>query len=146
MPRAKAPLKRDLLKQDLADTLGVNAADILTRAEVIRDWSEELGYTNEKSLSNADDLLVPCFYLAPLGRNGWALYSRQDLWLWVHDKAARQAMEKLGKNGRPYPWPTVAPSSPQPPRPTKSDAEVGLGNITDDKDYMDMVLGRRPWT
>ena len=146
MPRAKTAPRRDVLKQDLADALGVNVADILTRAEVVSQWGKELGYTNEKSLSNADDLLVPCFYLAPLGRNGWALYSRHDLWLWVHDKAAQQAMEKLGKKGRPHPWPTVAPGILQPSQPTKSDAEVGLANITDDKDYMDKVLGRRPWT
>ena len=86
MPRAKVPLKRDLLKQELANALGLDVADILTRPEVVRDWGDQLGYTNEKSLSNAEDVLVPCFYRAPLGRNGWALYSRHDLWVWVHDK------------------------------------------------------------
>lgn len=145
MPRAKAPLKRDLLKQELADALGVNAADILTRPEVVSQFGEELGYTNEKSLSNAGNA-APCFYLGPLGRNGWALYSRRDLWLWLHDSTARKEMENLLEKGRPYLWPTIVPGQPKPPRPTKSDAEVGLGNITDDKDYMDMVLGRRPWT
>jgi hypothetical protein len=146
MPRAKAPLKRNLLKQELADMLGVDVADILTRPQVVSELGEELGYTNEKSLSNADDLLVPCFYLAPLGRNGWALYSRRDLWFWVHDKAVRQTMENLGGKGRPYPWPTPAPGTLRPRPAAKSGQEVALDLLTDDQAYKDKVLGRRPWS
>ena len=145
MPRAKMPLKRDLLKQELADAIGENVADILTRPEVARDWGDELNYRNEKSLSNAGNA-APCFYLAPLGRNGWALYSRRDLRLWVHDPNARWTMENLKEKGRPYPWPPVPPGNPKPSLPTKSDAEAGLDNLTDDKDYTDMVLGHRRWT
>ena len=142
MPRAKVPKERDVLVEWLADALGVGVLDILTRAQVVSQYGVDLGYTNQKSLSNAEDAVVPCFYLAPLGRKGIALYSRQDIRLWLHDPKARRAMELLGEKGRPHPWPTVVSGIPKPSGPTRADTEAGLAKITDDKAYMDMVLGR----
>jgi hypothetical protein len=155
MPRAKAPSKRDLLKHHLADALGVDVADILTRGEVVSQLGVELRYTNEKSLSNASKAALdgdapypPCFYKAPLGKAGWALYSRRDLRLWLDDKGARTAMENLGARGRPYDWPTVPIVKPE-----AGDTVEFLNRITnvDDfeeeaelDDYMGAILGRNP--
>jgi hypothetical protein len=120
MPRAKAPLKSTLLKKALADSLKVPVADILTRPQVVDEFGKELGYTNEKSLSNAG-LKAPCFYLAPLGQNGLALYSRAELTKWLCEPKARRDMENLKELGRPYPWPNP-PLAAQAPPPTDSEA------------------------
>ena len=150
MPRAKAPLKSALLKQALADCLKAPVTDILTRPQVVDEFGEQLGYTNEKSLSNAG-LKAPCFYLAPLGRNGLALYSRADLTKWLCEPKARKEMENLLERGRPYPWPKLQPAKPtQPPTAT----EVVLAWAVSDspeheqaevQEHIERMTGARPW-
>ena len=150
MPRAKKTPKREVLRQHLADCLGVPVSDILTRAEVVEKWGSEIGYTNEKSLSNAGSL-APCFYLAPLfgddqvdAGKGLALYNRHDLWLWVHDRDARRAMEN--EKVRPRSWPLQPAAGVIPLGPSKSASEEMLDDLTDDRDYKEMVLARQPYS
>jgi hypothetical protein len=69
MPSPRKPLKRDLLKGELAAKLRVDVSEILERAEA----AAFLGYKHKKSMSNRKALL-PCFYMGDLGRNGLALY------------------------------------------------------------------------
>lgn len=100
MPSPKKPLKRDLLKQELADKLQVDVSDILERPEA----ATILGYRNPKTLSNQKHT-APCYYLGDLGKEGMALYSRPDLIRWRDDPEYKRAMDKLGSAGRPLPWP-----------------------------------------
>lgn len=109
MPSPKKPLKRDLLKNELAHFLDVDVEDIIERQEA----ASLLGYKNEKSISNNpsskrvanEKMSFPCFYLGELGRNGIALYSRREVLRWRDDPAYRRASDKLGAAGRPLPWP-----------------------------------------
>ncbi len=140
-----------MLRQELADRLGQSLSNILTREEVVSVWGSELNYTNEKSLSNAGNL-APCFYLAPLfgeeqaklGK-GLALYSSQELKLWVHDPSYRRAMERLEKAGRPHPWPAPLAAGVVATPQSGSDAEEFLDKLSDDQDYKDRILGRKKW-
>lgn len=100
MPSPRKPLKRDLLKGELAANLRVDVSEILERAEA----AAFLGYKHKKSMSNRKALL-PCFYMGDLGRNGLALYVKSDLVEWRDDPARRREMDKLGKAGRPLLWP-----------------------------------------
>lgn len=139
MPRAKAPLKRELLRAELAERLGLDVADILTRPEVIAEYGQKLGYTNEKSLSNAGNS-APCFYKAEFGRHGLALYSRPELRDWLDGGDARRKMEILVEAGRPHPWPQAHVVKPVNPV-----TEEFLNLLTDDQEYKDKVLGRKAW-
>lgn len=135
MPSPKKPLKRDLLKQELADKLRVDVADILERGAA----ATVLG-KNEKSLSNQKGTWPPCFYLAVIGRNGLSLYSRHDLIRWRDDPDYRREMDKLGKDGRPYPWPETQIAAAVANPTTKA----FLDELTDDEDYKGGVLGLKP--
>lgn len=135
MPSPKKPLKRDLLKQELADKLRVDVADILERDEA----AEALGYKNEKTLSNQKES-APCFYRADLGTHGLALYLRGDLIKWRDDPDYRREMDKLGKEGRPYPWPETQIAAAVANPTTKA----FLDELTDDEDYKGGVLGLKP--
>lgn len=100
MPSPKKPLKRELLKQELADRIQVDVSEILER----REAAKFLDYKNEKTLSN-QKTTAPCFYLGDLGKEGIALYSRPDLIKWRYDPEYRREMDRLGAAGRPLPWP-----------------------------------------
>ncbi len=95
MPRRRPMPKKDALKAELADRLRLPQADILTRAEVATQFGRHL-----KTISNGGRQW-PGFYLANLGRNGWALYRRD----WV-DGFVQGAKVPEG----PQPWPP-APTS-----------------------------------
>lgn len=138
MPRATAPLKRDLLKAELARLLGLPVADVFTREEA----GAFLG-RHPKTFSN-DDGAAPFFYKADLGRNGLALYTLSDLKLWRDDKAAFGKLRMAAKTNE-RPWPSLPTGALAPPAPAKPDREVFLDSLTDNEDYKAKVLGRRPW-
>ena len=127
MPRAKTPLKSDLLRMELADRLAVPVADILTR-----DQAAKLLGKHPKTLSN-DGLKAPCFYKGDLGRNGVALYVREQLSQWRDDPVKRREMDKLGKGGRPLAW---------PPPPKNTAGERFLDDLKVKPEYKKEVLGR----
>lgn len=136
MPRAKAPLKRDLLKVELAERLGVPLDEVLTRDEAARVLD-----LHPKTLSNNPDT-APLFYKGRHGNEGLALYTLSDLRMW-RDEAATffQLRNTMKTNERPWP---PAPTTP-PAAPVKSNVEVMLDHMRVDEDYKAKVLGRRPW-
>lgn len=136
MPRAKTPLKRDLLKAELADRLGLPLYEVFTRDEAARI----LGL-HPKTLSN-NSATAPLFYKAPLGNNGLALYSLSDLRMWRDEKTRWAGLREAMKTSQ-RPWP---PALKIPPAiPVKSDTEMMLDDLKVDEDYKEKVLGRRPW-
>ena len=119
MPRAKAPLKRDLLKAELARLLGLPVADVFTREEA----GAFLG-RHPKTFSN-DDGAAPFFYKADLGRNGLAFYTLNDLKLWRDDKAAFGKL-RMATTTNERPWPSLPTGTPAPPAPIGLDQVHGL--------------------
>jgi len=135
MPRAKTPLKRDLLRTELAERLGLPLTDIMDRKEAGRFLDR-----HEKTFSN-DAATAPFFYKADFGRNGLTLYTRDDLRLWRDDEPAFGRLRKeMGTNQRPWPHSSGTART----APIKSDTEVLLDNLKVADDYKAQVLGRRP--
>jgi len=110
MPRRCPIPKKDALKAQLADRLRLPEADILTRIEVAKQFGRHL-----KTISNGGSQW-PGFYLANLGRNGWALYRRD--WVDGFDQGARVPEG-------PQPWP------PAPTSRESMDALLDYLKITD---------------
>ncbi len=136
MPRAKAPLKRDLLKVELAERLGVPLDEVLTRDEAAR-----LLDVHPKTLSN-NPITAPLFYKGQHGNEGLALYTLSDLRMWRDDMTTFfQLRNTMKTNERP--WPPALTTPPAPPM--KSNVEVMLDHMQVDEDYKEKVLGRRPW-
>ena len=136
MPRATTPLKRDLLKAELAERLGLPLHEVFNRDEAAR----VLGL-HPKTLSN-NSATAPLFYKAPLGEKGFALYSLSDLRMWRDEKAKWAGLREVMKTSQ-RPWPPALNTPPT--MPVKSDPEVLLENLKVDEDYKEKVLGRRPW-
>jgi hypothetical protein len=137
MPPAKIPLKSDLLKAELAERLGVPVEDILNREEA----AALLG-RHPKTLSN-EGLKAPCFYKGRLGRNGLALYVREQLTQWRADPVkwleAHRELYASENQGHPLPWPLPRPM--RPARPVNSAGEAILDHWGVSDSYKDEVLG-----
>lgn len=116
-------------KRELATRLSVPLSEILDRHEA----AQVLGL-HPKTLTNLAVALRPRFFKAPLGRNGYALYCREEL---EHYRLRPDEWAKAQRAvaAGPLPW---------PPEVIVNPVRWMLKHLGMDEDYIQAVLGNQP--